>query len=134
MATFWIEEDSNTQSNILTPSVDHKDNRVTIKSRMRKSTVQQFRSTPKNSYSSNTLRRKSNPPPMTKKQGMAATAFMSSGVPLQRSSATTTRSMAAIAPEKMGRTWSTVSEPPDIATALSEEDAFIFMSGTLPPV
>ena len=126
MATFWIEEDSNTQSNVLTPSVAHADSRVTIKSRMRKCSVQQFKSTPKNSYTSSTPRRKSNPTPsVTSKRDTIPLVFLSSGgVPHQRSSLTSTRSTAVTSPERTGRTWSTVSEPLNIAYTLTEEDVF----------
>ena len=126
MATFWVEEDSNSPSNALTPSLAYADRRVTIKSRMRKSTMQRFRSTPKTSQVSNLLRRKSSPPPMIKRPDVA----MGSLPGPQRPSMT--RSVAAISDKKLGRTWSTISEPPEIVYTHCEDDTLKSVSEYLP--
>ena len=126
MATYWIEEDSNTQTGYLVPSdtMSNMENEVTIKSRMRKSTVQRFRPSPRSSLASIQQRRRSNPPPQKNSMSnvMVPSPFVTNK---QKSSAVSVLGMIPPRP-KVGRTWSTMSEPPgmDYELHITQEEKF----------
>ena len=133
MATFWVEEDLDTQSNAFTSSLaknQYTDRRVTIKSRMRKSTVHRFRSSPKNSHhghapkASRHPHKRSSPPSILKKANSVTTLSASSSMlsgPYRERPSSFSIAMSPFSLDTVGRMWSTVSEPID--TQSDDSDA-----------
>ena len=106
MATFWVEEEST--SDLAASTLSHMESKVTIKSRMRKSTVQLFNPSPRSSNTSVHLHRKSSPPLTRKTSNVLPSPFVTS----THRSSTVSMPRVASTQTKLGRTWSTISEPP----------------------